>query len=167
MERYYKISRTSETGKKVQDVLDRKERFRKAAELFYGSYLIHSHLHNRLLLAGMQAVRFMGEPDLRLWKRVRKDEFKPRARSIDKEDKEIIEKLKRLNAKWKELQELSVCRYDLDELVGGPDPFFQCGWNFTNPEYFIFITEEEYNVPSDATEISNIEFREIINKQHG
>jgi hypothetical protein len=157
MERYFKTSRQSETGKKLKQIFDKAENFDKKVEELKEKYGFKGIVYNIFFYKGISAVLLDEEVDKTIWRKVKgvKDGYWIRERGA--------KAIKQDFDNWKEL---SIYRQDLDEIIGGGDPFCQAGFDMSNPDYYLFNIDEdwEYDVPEDCEEISNLEYKKLIKK---
>lgn len=158
MDRYYKIPKDSETGKKLNEVIRKAEEFEALRVDFAKKYNLKYTYGSNFYLCSVTGVVFNGTPDSINW-RLTSDRmcYIPRKRTKDKE----------LLDRWNELQQKKIRRSDIDEIIGGIDPFQQCGFDFSFPDCF-YVTIGDinaYDIPADCIEISNIEYLNLKEKQ--
>lgn len=156
MDRYYKIAKDSETGKKFTELMERLNDFLDTRNRFAERYGIEGFYTYGMYLASVADVRFKDKTfaDKDNWKKDAKSGcFRPKVNPKDKQ----------LRKDWEELQSKSIQRFELDKIVGGSDPFHQCGFDYSEEDYsFIFTNKPEtFNFPSDVIEISNLEYLEL------
>ena len=161
MDRYYKTSASSETGRKVLEIFARKERFADKFGWFCKKYGIRSASYSKYYLCGMSSVVFNGNtmPSGSIWKRDGSG-FTLRAKP---RDKNFAETFKSVKKDWDAVRALQIERIEVDQAFGGNDPFLQCGVDISNNDWVLFYTPhpECYEIPSDCQEISNIEYAEL------
>lgn len=167
MDRYYKTSASSETGKKVLEIFARKEKFADKVGWFCNKYGIKSFAYSKYYLCDMSSVVFNGNtmPSGSIWKRDgTSDQFTIRARVRDKNYEEAFKLAKQ---DWDAVRELKIERFEIDKAFGGRDQFLQCGVDVSNKDWVLFYTPhpESYNIPDDCQEISNLEYIELTNNR--
>lgn len=158
MNRYYKISKDSETGKKLNEVIRKAEEFEALRVDFAKKYNLKCTYGSNFYLCSVVGVVFNDAPDTTNW-RLSNDRmcYIPRKRTKDDE----------LLDRWNELQEKKIPRSAIDKIIGGKDAFKQCGLDFSFPDCF-YVTIDDinaYDIPADCIEISNIEYLNLKEKQ--
>ena len=165
MDRYYKTSVTSETGKKILEIFARKEKFADKVGWFCEKYGIKSFSYSKYYLCDMSSVVFNGNtmPSGSIWKRDG-SEFTLRAKP---RDKNFAETFKLVKKDWDAVRALKIERFEIDKAFGSSNSFLQCGIDVSNKDWVLFYTPhpESYNIPDDCQEISNLEYIDIV-KQH-
>lgn len=160
MDRYYKIAKDSETGKKLAELVGRLEDFKATRKKFAEKYGIRGVHHYEIYWASVASVVFKDESS------VDKDSWK---RSPDPQGyiPKRNPKNKDIKKEWQELQSKSILRYKLDEIVGGKNQFIHCGFHYGKEDFFFINTSspEEYDFPSDVIEISNLEYLELTKQK--
>lgn len=160
MDRYYKIAKDSETGKKLAELVSRLEDFKATRNKFADKYGVRGVRHCEIYLASVASVVFKDETS------IDKDSWK---RSPDPQGyiPKNNPKNNELKKDWQELQSKSILRYKLDEIVGGTDQFVHCGFHYGKEDYFFIYTScpEKYDFPSDVIEISNLEYLELTKQK--
>lgn len=160
MDRYYKIAKDSETGKKLAELVSRLEDFKATRNKFADKYGVRGVHHYEIYLASVASVVFKNETsiDKDSWKR------SPDPQGYIPKDNPKNNELKK---DWQELQSKSILRYKLDEIVGGTDQFVHCGFDYSMEDYFFIFTDkpEAFDFPSDVIEISNIEYLELTKQK--
>lgn len=160
MERFYKIAKDSETGKKLAELVGRLEDFKATRKKFAEKYGIRGVHHYEMYLANVASVVFKDESsiDRDNW-RISPDRlgYIPKKNPKDKQ----------LKKDWYELQSKNIQRFEVDRIVGGKDPFHQCGFDFSLEDLFFMITNkpENFDFPSDVIEISNLEYLELTKQK--
>lgn len=159
MDRYYKIPKNSETGKKLNEVIRKAEEFEALRVDFAKKYNLKATFSSRFYLCSVVGVEFKKTPDIINWRIVGdKKCYIPRTRTKDDE----------LLDRWNELQEKKIPRSAIDKIIGGKDAFKQCGLDFSFPDFF-YVTIGDinaYDIPADCIEISNIEYLNLKEKQY-
>lgn len=154
MEKYYKTSRNSETGRKFSVLTARAVDFDVKVEELRKKYGFQKVATRGLYYKELSAVEFSEQPDMTIWKEVKdapENIYSPRAKS-----KSILKDFAAVN-------EYRIMRSELDEIVGNDDFFHSVGFDFSVPEVYLFIIEHNWKmkIPADCTEISNLEFAEL------
>lgn len=162
MTHYFKTSRDSETGMKLQKIIKRMESFNLMKDAFVEKYNIRAITRSNAFLCGIMNVEFKGDFDKELWKCEGGKAYSPRKRVVSKDSKKR-EELDTLLHEWNNLKEASILRVEIDEAFGGNDPFLMGGFTWKNPSCFILITEDPqlYKFPVDCEEISNLEYAQL------
>ena len=110
---YYITRKNSETGKKMQELLDKASAIRKEIseylELIGAKSKQWVSSNNYLFNTGVMAVFFDKEPDLKIWKEFKKipNSYQPRMTSYEG---------KRIQAKFDSIE--AIDRVDLNRIVG-------------------------------------------------
>lgn len=160
MDRYYKIAKTSETGKKFEELMNRVNDFNTEAKKFIEKYGILKVRCNDFYLRDVSEVVFKDESF------INKDNWKKGCTLcgylLKKNPKDKV-----LKKDWENLQSKRILRFEIDKIVGGTNNFHQCGFDSTD-DFFFIITEkpETFNFPSDVVEISNLEYEELTKKDN-
>jgi len=159
MERYYITGNTSDTGIRIQNILAGKKRFNEARAEFCNKYDIHATYSSKFDLCAVVAVDFNHTPidvkdNWKSWKNHGKNSYTLKVRP----------KNKALQQDWNNLKALSIMSFEIDKVIGGADPFTMCGLiELDNGFAFIIGHADTYKLPADLKEISNIDYRRIIN----
>lgn len=160
MDKYYKVPRNSETGKKFAEIEKRKHECFDAVKEFIKPFGATQFRYSRWSLwGGIDSIILENEPDLKIWKKVGYQEYYPKANS--KEGKELIKKMKELP---------TVSFNDLNSIVGyQTDWYSHIGFSYGNKEFFGFIIGLDWkaNIPSDCIEITASEYEKINIKEGG
>ena len=156
MEKYYKTSRSSETGLKVKAILDRADEFDKQVEVLRKKYGFGSIWRSNFYFKDLSAVEFKEEPDVANWKRIGSNGYYPRARG---KNKDILRD-------FTNLRSLNIRRDELDSIIGNEDIFTQAGFDFAIPDIYVFIVNSswKYQIPTDCEEITNVEYSQLMSK---
>lgn len=160
MDRYYKIAKDSETGKKFAELVERYNDFKETRKKFADKYGVKGWHKYQMYLARVADVVFEhGTPiDRDNWKKSSEPGgYIPKVNPKDKQ----------LKKDWEELQSKSIQRFEVDKIVGGKDPFHQCGFDYSVEDYFFIFTDkpEIFDFPSDVIEISNLEYLELTKQK--
>lgn len=156
MDRYYKIRRSSKTGKKLEEIMNRRDAFVEERSRFVEKYGIKEISWFNIDLCDVREVSFKTIPDniRENWKHTEDRDFF--TLKVNPKDKE-------LKKDWERLRSMAVRRFEVDSALGGTDRFSFCGINFDHPEFFLIHTSEpdSYRFPKEVKEISNIEFEKL------
>lgn len=160
MDRYYKIAKDSETGKKFSELVDRYNDFEVKRKSFAEKYGIKGFYSYEMYLAYVGEVVFKDSSfvDKDNWKKgCSSNSYLPKKNPKDKQ----------LKKDWEELRSKSIQRYEIDKIVGGKDPFHHCGFDYSVEDYFFIFTDkpEKFDFPSDVIEISNLEYLELTKQK--
>lgn len=160
MDRYYKIAKDSETGKKFAELVDKYEDFLQERNKFFDKYAIKAFYTYGQFWACVSEVVFK---DI---KSATKDNWK-KGSEKDSFILKTYPKDKELKKDWDNLQSKRIGRYAIDKIVGGQNPFNRCGFYFSEGDFFLIVVghPEEYDFPSDVIEISNIEYLELTKQK--
>lgn len=158
MDRYYKIPKDSETGKKLNEVIRKAEEFEDLRVDFAKKYNLKYTYGSNFYLCSVVGVVFKDSPNKTNW-RLSSDRmcYIPRKKTTDDE----------LLDRWNELQEKKIPRSAIDKIIGGKDAFKQCGLDFSFPDcFYVTISDiNAYDIPTDCIEISNIEYLNLKKEQ--
>lgn len=156
MERYYKTSRSSETGLKIKALLDKADRFDEQVEVLRKKYGFESIWRSNFYCKDLSAVEFKEEPDMANWKRIGSNGYYPRARG---KNKDILRD-------FTNLRSLNIRRDELGSIIGNEDIFTQAGFDFTIPDIYVFIVNSSWKcqIPTDCEEITNVEYSQLMSK---
>ena len=159
---YYITRKNSETGKKMQELLDKASAIRK--EISEYLKLVGANPNqwvssdNYFFNTGVIAVVFDKEPDLKIWKEFKKipNCYQPRMTSY--EGKKIQSKFDSIEA---------IDRVDLNRIVGFGQVFQHVGFNLNSTDYFCFMLQEEWQhtMPEDCEEITYAKYLELFNRK--
>lgn len=160
MDRYYKIAKDSETGKKLSELVERYNDFEVKKREFAEKYGIKGFYSYEMYLAHVGDVVFKDSShvDKNNWKKgCASNAYLPKQNPKDRQ----------LKKDWEELRSKSIQRFELDKIVGGKDPFHMCGFDYSSEDFFFIFTEkpEKFDFPSDVIEISNLEYLELIKQK--
>lgn len=159
MDRYYKIAKDSETGKKFAELVQRVFDFKNARNEFFLKYGIKKYRLYDMYLVSVDAVFFIDESsiDRANWKSRGDKTYIPKKNPKDKQ----------LKKDWENLQSKKILRSEVDKIVGCKDPFHHCGFDYSVEDYFFIFTDkpEAFDFPSDVKEISNLEYLELTKQK--
>ena len=157
----YYITRTnSETGKKMQELLDKASAIRKEIseylKLLGANPKSCVSSDNYFFNTGVIAVVFDKEPDLKIWKVFKNfpNSYQPRITTY--EGKKIQAKLDSIEA---------IDRVDLNRIVGFGQVFQHVGFDLGSKDYFCFMLREDWRhtMPEDCEEITYKRYLELFN----
>ncbi|MDV3662452.1 hypothetical protein CMU51_00050 [Elizabethkingia anophelis] len=154
---YFKTLKTSETGEKAQNLVDKSCDIAKKILAFCQeigatkSYVTSGH---SCLNTGIIAVQFETEPDMKHWKNMKDFEGYYAPRLTSKLGRDIHRRM--------ELFDI-IFRHDIDEIIGIQEPFRHCGFSTSKGEHFGFIIDEDWNhtMPDDCIEITFSEYKNL------
>ena len=157
----YYITRTkSETGKKMQELLDKASAIRKEIS----EYLKLLGANPKSWVSSdkyffntvVRAVLFESEPDMKIWKVFKNfpNSYQPRITTY--EGKKIQAKLDSIEA---------IDRVDLNRIVGFGQVFQHVGFDLGSKDYFCFMLREDWQhtMPEDCEEITYKRYLELFN----
>ena len=157
---YYITRKNSETGKKMQALLDKASAIRK--EISEYLKLLGANPNqwvssdNYFFNTGVIAVVFDKEPDLKIWKEFKNfpNSYQPRITTY--EGKKIQAKLDSIEA---------IDRVDLNRIVGFGQVFQHVGFDLGSKDYFCFMLREDWRhtMPEDCEEITYKRYLELFN----
>ena len=149
----FKTLRTSETGKKFQAIVEKKEKAYDEAKSLADEIGFEQWRADRwAIFGGIEFVDFANQtPDPRIWKNT---EFGAKPRRNTKAGKAMHERLEALT---------KVSRRELNMCVGYKSHFGNIGFSYSNPDYFLFDVSErwELEVPADCEEITVSEYNKL------
>lgn len=156
---YYITKKDSETGKKLQEVINKiKEANSAAKEAAKGLGANEEIIRDGWFLAGgikgVVLPNGTNNPALRLdTKSINRDVYVPNLKR--KEGKELKVRLSKLPV---------VDKSELNEVVGFDNPFSNIGYNYGNDDYFAFSILEDWNInmPDDCEEITTNRYKEMF-----
>ena len=157
---YYITRKNSETGKKMQELLDKASAIRKEIseylKLLGANPKSWVSSDNYFFNTGVIAVIFDKEPDLKIWKEFKKipNSYQPRITTY--EGKKIQAKLDSIEA---------IDRVDLNRIVGFGQVFQHVGFDLGSKDYFCFMLREDWRhtMPEDCEEITYKRYLELFN----
>lgn len=159
MDRYYKIAKDSETGKKFAELVQRVFDFKNARNEFFVKYGIKKYRLYDMYLVSVDAVFFIDESsiDRANWESIGDKTYIPKKNPKDKQ----------LKKDWENLQSKKILCSEVDKIVGCKDPFHHCGFDYSVEDYFFIFTDkpEIFDFPSDVIEISNLEYLELTKQK--
>lgn len=157
---YYITRKNSETGKKMQELLDKASAIRKEISEYLKllganpkSWVSSDkYFFNTVVIA----VLFESEPDMKIWKVFKNfpNSYQPRITTY--EGKKIQAKLDSIEA---------IDRVDLNRIVGFGQVFQHVGFDLGSKDYFCFMLREDWahNMPEDCEEITYKRYLELFN----
>ena len=159
---YYITRKNSETGKKMQELLDKASAIRKQISEYLKLLGANPNQwvcsDKYFFNTGVIAVVFDKEPDLKIWKEFKKipNSYQPRMTSY--EGKKIQSKFQSIGV---------IDRVDLNEVVGFGQVFQHVGFDLGSKDYFCFMLREEWQhtMPEDCEEITYTKYLELFNRK--
>ena len=157
---YYITRKNSETGKKMQELLDKASAIRKEIS----EYLKLLGANPKSWVSSdkyffntvVRAVLFESEPDMKIWKVFKNfpNSYQPRITTY--EGKKIQAKLDSIEA---------IDRVDLNKVVGFEQVFQHVGFDLGSKDYFCFMLREDWRhtMPEDCEEITYKRYLELFN----
>ena len=157
---YYITRKNSETGKKMQELLDKASAIRKEISEYlkllganpnqWGSsdrYMLQTHFYSAL---------FDETPDMKIWKECKELPGTYQPRRMNYEGKKIALKFESIEP---------IERDAINEIIGYGQVFRYAGYDINNPDYFCFKIEESWNhtMPEDCEEITYKRYLELFN----
>ena len=160
MDRYYKIAKDSETGKKFAELVSRLDDFTAIYNKFIEKYEIKGCFTDNTYIARVLCVNFKDGVS------INKDDWKEsplKGAYIPKNDsnnKELIET-------WNLLKAKSLSRSEIHKLLRARKPFVFCGFSLGMEGNFFIVTSNpnDFDFPSDVIEISNLEYLELTKQK--
>ena len=159
---YYITRKNSETGKKMQELLDKASAIRKEIseylELIGANPNQWVSSDKYFFNTGVMAVVFDKEPDLKIWKEFKKIPNCYRPRMTSYEGKKIQSKFQSIGV---------IDRVDLNEVVGFKQVFQHVGFDLGSKDYFCFMLREEWQhtMPEDCEEITYKLYLELFKNE--
>lgn len=157
---YYITRKNSETGKKMQELLDKASAIRK--EISDYLKLVGANPNQWVssdkyfFNTVVRAVLFESEPDMKTWKVFENfpNSYQPRITTY--EGKKIQAKLDSIEA---------IDRVDLNRIVGFGQVFQHVGFDLGSKDYFCFMLREDWRhtMPEDCEEITYKRYLELFN----
>ena len=157
---YYITRKNSETGKKMQELLDKASAIRK--EISEYLKLVGANPNqwvssdNYFFNTGVIAVVFDKEPDLKIWKVFKNfpNSYQPRITTYEG---------KKIQAKFDSIE--AIDRVDLNRIVGFGQVFQHVGFDLGSKDYFCFMLREDWRhtMPEDCEEITYKRYLELFN----
>lgn len=154
MSRYFKTNRDSVSGLRIKEIIEHKKINEAKIEILKDKYGFTQHYILDNYLSGIDVVTFDNEPDMKVWKKCKEVEngYSPRLSSMEGK---LIKK---------EFNSVEKIDSDVFNEIVGVTGFVQyTGFNFTIPNIYVLIIGDDWrcDIPSDFTEISNIEYRKL------
>ena len=157
---YYITRKNSETGKKMQELLDKASAIRKEISEYLKLLGANPNQwvssHNYFFNTIVRAVLFESEPDMNIWKVFKNfpNSYQPRITTY--EGKKIQAKLDSIEA---------IDRVDLNRIVGFGQVFQHVGFDLGSKDYFCFMLREDWQhtMPEDCEEITYKRYLELFN----
>lgn len=155
---YYIVEKESETGKKLQAIVDKKQECHKAVVAFADKYGFGEWRPDRMAAIGgiSSCCSFKEEPLGSLWKQVGRGEYMPKRNN--KKAKVISEELMSLPV---------ISRRELNMCIGYNSMFNSIGFVWSNKKFFgISIDEKwEFEPPQDCLEVTYTRYKEMFQKK--
>jgi hypothetical protein len=154
---YFITLKSSQTGQKFQEILDKIAFAKKSQKAFCEKYKCLKLRPDRFAVFGgvSSCAEFMYTPDPKIWKKgLGPNEFFPRASS--KIGKEILQEINEMP---------KISRDELNSCIGyEADMIETIGFAFSDIEYFGFSVGEDWKVeiPSDCEEITTSKYKELF-----
>lgn len=150
---WFKIDRTSETGRDIEDVFRRKSIFCDLYNQFKEKYGIDQAMGSSDYLANIDSVSFIGKPDKSQWKPVSKASkyFVPIKGTQAAKD-------------FAKLNRNAVARWEIDMILGSSTRFPEAGFD-ARFEHYIFIhlgRYSTYELSEDCLPISRKEYEKAV-----
>ena len=157
---YYITRKNSETGKKMQGLLDKASAIRKEISEYleliganpnkWGSsnrYILQTHFYSAL---------FDETPDMKIWKESKELPGTYQPRRMNYEGKKIALKFESIEP---------IERDAINEIIGYGQVFRYAGYDINNPDYFCFKIEESWGhtMPEDCEEITYKRYLVLFN----
>lgn len=155
---YYKTERTSETGKKIQHLIDRAAKSVAEIEKFVAElnadprYLMSDRY---ILGTGIVGLKFQEEPDMKVWKDFKGFPTYYSPRSSSKEGKLIKAKMDAFE---------KVEKSEIGDAVGIDDFFKRPGLSIGNSPVFFGIkidADWKHKMPKDCIEVTATEYNSL------
>ncbi len=151
---YFKTKKTSSTGEKIQNLVDRAKKANNEINEFVDElksdrrYLINERY---ILGTGIAGLKFETQPDMKIWKEFKgfPNYYSPRMSS--KEGKLLAEKINSFD---------KVGRDEISEAIGLNDFFRMPGLKLCDSDYFGITVDKGWNhkMPGDCIEITGSEY---------
>ncbi|UJF29873.1 hypothetical protein L0B70_00325 [Kaistella sp. 97-N-M2] len=156
---YFKTKKDSETGKKIQALVDRAKNAEEEINKFVDElksdrkYLTSDRY---ILGTGIVGLKFEIEPDMKVWKKFHGFPFYYSPRMSSKEGKQLQEKLNSFD---------KVCRTEIGETIGFDDFLKTPGIELNGVDYFgiAFGSDWNHSLPTDCVEITGSEYNNLKN----
>jgi hypothetical protein len=152
----YITKRTSETGKKFEEIEIRRKKIQDNIEKLGDKLGFRFYCYDSLSVIGISAAQFDKEPDMTVYKKEKgtRNVYSPRFRN--KQGKEIYQMFKDCG---------SISNGEINACIGFHNPFTTIGFDFSNKEYIGFEVLEKWKVkvPNDCIEITVTEYNKIFN----
>ena len=157
---YYITRKNSETGKKMQELLDKASAIRKEISEYLKLLGANPNQwvssHNYFFNTIVRAVLFESEPDMKIWKVFKNfpNSYQPRITTY--EGKKIQSKFQSIGV---------IDRVDLNKVVGFEQVFQHVGFDLGSKDYFCFMLREDWRhtMPEDCEEITYKRYLELFN----
>lgn len=154
---YFKTKKDSETGKKIQALVDRAKNAEEEINKFVDElnsdrkYLTSDRY---ILGTGIVGLKFETEPDMKVWKKFHGFPFYYSPRMSSKEGKKLQEKLDSFDKVWKT---------EIGETIGFDDFFKTPGIQIKGVDYFgiAFGSDWNHTLPTDCFEITGSEYNNL------
>lgn len=155
MEHYFIVFKHTKTGQELQGVRTLWLQFEKQLRTFCEKYAIIASYRSSFYLCDLTYVTFENLPEDLC------DNWKI-GDVADSYTLKVHPKNEALKSDWHNLRKLRIERNRLDKAIGGTNPFKQAGFSFNEAKnYILFVIsdKDDYNIPGDCIEISNIEYQ--------
>lgn len=149
---WYKIPKDSPTGKRLQNVSERRDAFQEAWLKFREKYGVKSCIYYSEHICDAVAFEFDHEPDATLWHKLLRGDLKDAYKPV---------KGTEAYKEWQKLRKLRVERIELDHAMGDPDDFPDVGIHWGNDEYFFahYRFGPDFSLGEECEPISDAEYR--------
>lgn len=158
---YYITPKNSETGKKMQALIDKAAAIRIEISDYLKAIGANPNewigLGNKFM-TDFTAAFFDKEPNMKIWKKFNKVPGTYQPRKTNYEGKKIA-------AKFESIERIT--RYAINEIIGYDECFNTAGYDCRNSEYICFIIKQEWNhtMPADCEEITYAKYLELFNSK--
>ena len=153
---YYKTLKTSDTGRKFQDLVDKAKIIQLEIETFCAAInATKKYAYKGIMATGLGAVEFIESPDMKLWKKYPSLEGYYTPRLSSKEGKELQKKFYSFE---------TIKKFAVNDIIGLKAFLYTCGYyNDTPSGFFGFMIESSWNhtMPADCVEITFGEFEKL------
>ena len=156
---YYITRKNSETGKKMQELLDKTSAIRKEISEYLkllGANPKSWVSSDKYFFNTVIAVLFESEPDMKIWKVFKNfpNSYQPRITTYEG---------KKIQAKFDSIE--AIDRVDLNRIVGFGQVFQHVGFDLGSKDYFCFMLREDWRhtMPEDCEEITYKRYLELFN----
>lgn len=157
MAHYFKITKNTDTYKRLNDIINKWQEFDKLTVKFCEDYNISKTCHSSYYLCGVNSVKFKTVPtDVRdNWKKAVDDGYGWYTIKVRPKNRALKEA-------WDNLQNKKIPMHEIDRVLGNNNPTTRWRIETFNDFYIAIIDElEYYKIPSDCIEITNIEYNNL------